>query len=238
VDPGRYHLLHQHVHGWIVRAPRDTFIPEVATLLDFRVPLPPGTGFCYVLPFTPREALVELVTLRPADAEPLVRDYLRRALDLPEVEVLDREAGVSPMTERPFPWRDGPRVRRTGVAAGRLKPSTGYAVTRILDEAADVVTSLAERGHPFAPPRRARLAGVLDGVLLELWTTHPERVPPAFDALFRRNPPDAVLRFLDERPRPADLLRILVTLPTWPFLAAAVRWSARRCLPRRRASGA
>lgn len=228
VDRRRHHDLRQHFHGWVVRAPRDVFDPGVATLLDFRVDVPAGTGFAYVLPFSPRVSLVELVTLRPVDAEPLLRGYLARGFGLDDVELLDRESGVSPMTEQPFPWRDGPRVRRIGVAAGRLKPSTGYALTRILDDAQAVVRSLERHGHPFARPPARRGYRVLDAVLLELWQTHPELIPPVFGALFLRTPADVVLRFLDERTGPAEVLRIVRSLPPAPFLRAASRWSARR----------
>jgi lycopene beta-cyclase len=227
VDGRRYHDLRQHFHGWIVRTAADVFEPAVATLLDFRVGLPAGTGFCYVLPFSPREALVELVTLHPVDAEPLVRDYLRRTAGVVDVELLDRESGISPLTEQPFRWRDGPRVRLLGVAAGRVKPSTGYALTRILDDCARVVGSLERHGHPFARPRTSRVYRLLDGVLLEIWANRPARIPPIFGAMFRRNPADRVLRFLDEQASPADVLRLILTLPTLPFLQAVARWAAR-----------
>ena len=229
VDAARWHLLHQHIHGWVVRAPRDAFEPAVATLLDFRAgDAPAGTSFFYVLPFSKREALVELVTLQPVEAEPLTRAYLARTYGLEEVELLDREAGISPMTEQPFPWRSGPRVRRLGAAAGLLKASTGYALTRILDDCARVVRSLERDGHPFVRPAQSGFYRVLDGVLLELWRTRPEQIPSIFAAMFLRNPAAAVLRFLDERASARDLLRLLFTLPWPPFLRAAFGWLRRR----------
>lgn len=231
VDLRRHHLLRQHFHGWIVRTRRDTFTPDVATLLDFRADVLPGTGFFYVLPFAAREALVELVTLEPVDAEPMTRAYLAEAFGVDDVELVDRESGISPMTEQPFAWRDGARVRRIGVAAGRLKPSTGYALTRIVDDCVAVVDSLERHGHPFARPPAARFYRLLDAVLLEVWSTRPEVIPPVFGAMFLRNPVDRVLRFLDERAGAGEILRLILTLPKRPFLAALARWLARRCRP-------
>jgi lycopene beta-cyclase len=232
VDRRRFHDLRQHFHGWIVRAPRDAFTPDVATLLDFRTgapaAVPPGTGFVYVLPFSPREALVELVTLHPVDAEPVLHDYLLNAHGLAEVELLDRESGVSPLTDRPFPWHQGRRVRLLGVASGRLKPSTGYALTRIVDDCAAIVRSLERDGHPMVAPADAPGHRLLDGVLLELWERRPEAIPGVFAAMFLRNPPDRVLRFLDERESATELARLIGSLPWTPFLGAAVRWLARR----------
>jgi lycopene beta-cyclase len=229
VDQRRWHSLQQHFHGWVVRAKKDVFEPAVATLLDFRAQVAaPGTSFFYVLPFSRREALVELVTLEPVDAEPVTRAYLARSFGADDVELLDREAGVSPLTEQPFPWREGARVRRIGVAGGRLKASTGYALTRIVEDSARIVASLERDGHPFAAPPVSGFYQVLDAVLLELWGTQPRYIPGIFSAMFLRNPPDLVLRFLDERTSKWEVLRMIATLPWLPFIGATMRWVARR----------
>ena len=86
-----------------------------------------------------------------------------------------REAGVSPMTEQPFPWRDGDRVRRIGIAAGMLTPSTGYALTRILDDCAAMVRRLKAGGDALAPPRNSRLFRLLDRVAVDALLRLPER---------------------------------------------------------------
>lgn len=228
VDRRRFHYLRQHFHGWIVRAGRDVFEPSVATLLDFRAGTPRGTGFFYVLPFSGREALVELVTLAPVDAEPMTRAYLVEAFGVDDVELVDRESGVSPMTEQAFCWREGARVRRIGVASGRIKPSTGYGLTRIVDDCANIVRSLEREGHPFARPHDSAFYRFLDAVLLEVWDRTPGEIPRIFAAMFLRNPVDRVLRFLDERARGADVVRMVLTLPKAPFLLALVRWLRRR----------
>lgn len=228
VDTARWHLLWQRFHGLVVRADRDVFDPSAAVFLDFRGELPAGTAFAYLLPFSPREALAELVTLESLDAEAALRGYLARVHGVTEVEVLDREAGASPMTEQPFDALDGARVRRIGIPAGMLKPSTGYALTRILDDSEAIVRSLRERGHPMVAPPRRRLYRFLDGVFLTLWARWPSAMPGVFSAMFTRISADRVLRFLDERAWPWDLLGLIARLPWWPFLRALLSWLARR----------
>ncbi len=158
VDTRRYHLAWQRFLGVVVRAPHDAFEPSTAVFLDFRASgagaasPAAGTAFVYVLPFSRREALVELVSLEPLDAEVALREYLARWHGLTDVELLDREAGSSPMTEQPFDALAPPSVRRVGIPAGMLKASTGYAVTRILDDTALLVRSLREVGHPMVRP--------------------------------------------------------------------------------------
>lgn len=131
------------------------------------------------------------------------------------------------MTEQYFEPFEGDRIRRIGIPAGMLKASTGYALTRILDDSAAIVRSLRERGHPMVAPRRS-IYRFLDGVFLTLWARWPATMPGVFSAMFTRVSADRVLRFLDERASPWDLLGLIVRLPVWPFLRALLAWLARR----------
>ena len=228
VGDGGAQLLWQHFHGLVVRCERDVFDPSAAVFLDFRGDLPAGTAFAYLLPFSTREALAEMVTLQALDAERALRAYLATVHGVESLEVVDREAGASPMTEHPFDPFEGPRIRRIGIPAGMLKASTGYALTRILDDSAAIVRSLRERGHPMVAPPLRRGYRFLDGVFLTLWSRWPERMPAVFSAMFERVPPDRVLRFLDERASPWDLLSLIARLPLWPFVRALLAWLARR----------
>lgn len=216
--------LWQHFHGILVRSAAEVFDPSTVVFLDFRSELPAGTAFVYLLPFSTREALVELVTLHPVDAEGVLQRYLARVHGAGVVEVVGREGGVSPLTARRFEPFDGPRTRRIGIPAGRVKASTGYALARILDDSAAIVRSLQTRGHPMVRPPGRRLYRLLDAVFLTLWARWPERMPGVFAAMFTRVPADRVLRFLDERASVRDLATILARLPWAPFLRALLAW--------------
>ena len=63
----------------------------------------------------------------------------------------------------------------------------------------------------------------MDRVFLRVMDRHPERVPDFFVRMFRRVPPDALVRFLESEPRPADIFQVMRALPAAPFLAAAFR---------------
>jgi lycopene beta-cyclase len=223
-----HHLLWQRFHGLAVRVDRDVFDPSAAVFLDFRGGLPAGTAFAYLLPYSPREALVELVSLAPLDPEATLRAYLAAVHGVTEFEVLDREGGASPMTDLPFEALAGPRVRRIGIPAGMLKPSTGYAVTRILDDCAILADALARGDSPMLRPPARGLYRFLDGIFLALWSRWPARMPGIFAALFTRVPADAVLRFLDERASWRELLILVARLPLGPFVGALFAWLGRR----------
>jgi len=227
-------LLWQRVYGLEVRCDRDVFDPSAAVFLDFRGDLPPGTAFAYVLPYTPREALVELVSVAPLDPEPALRRYLARVHGVDAPEVTARERGRSPMTARRFEVFDGPRVRRIGVAAGRMKASTGYALARILDDSEAIAGALRAHGNPMVAPPERRGYRLLDGVFLTLWARWPRHMPAVFSAMFGRVAAARVLRFLDERASLGDLVAIVSRLPVLPFLRALAAWLWARAVRRRR----
>lgn len=221
--------LAQRFTGWIVESPALRLDASIATLFDFRTQHEHGVGFVYVLPFAPGRALVEHVAIGPATACPppsaeLLSTYLRAHLGLADgaYAVVGREQGSSLLSDARHPRRGGRRICAIGVRGGRLKPSSGYALTRIERDSAAIVRSLIRHGHPFRLPRERWLYRILDAIFLWVLAREPRRAPEIFAALMRR--PDQTLRFLDERPRLADLLRLLIALPTWVFLRAAWRW--------------
>ena len=217
---GRTALL-QHFRGWTVRTADDVFDPSVAGLMDFRTPQPPGgVAFGYVLPTSPREALVEhtLFTRQAeADYDAALRHWTR---DLPPFEVTAVEHGVIPMTDAPFPGRVGRRVLRIGAAGGATRPSTGYTFTAAQRQAADVAAALAagrDPGPPRAWPRR-HLA--MDAVLLRALDRGRLDGARFFADLFARHPVDRVLRFLDGESSPREELAVMAASPRGGMLRA------------------
>lgn len=226
--------LEQRFVGWTIEAAGLDLDPRTATLFDFRTERGGGASFIYVLPFSQTRALVEHVFVGrggapgPA-AEAALAAYLAAHLDLRDgYRITARERGASALTDERRPSRRGRRIRAIGVRGGRLKPSSGYALTRIERDSAAMVRSLVERGDPFGGAHERRLYRWLDAIFLWALAREPERAPAIFTALMRR--PDRTLRLLDERAGLADLLVLLVALPTLVFLRAALRWlmAARR----------
>jgi lycopene beta-cyclase len=226
--------LVQRFTGWIVESVALRLDPGVATLFDFRTAQRGGVGFMYVLPLAPGRALVEHVFTGPVGAEPpaseaLLSIYLAEQLGLAagDFQVVGRERGRSLLSDARHPRRAGRRICNIGARGGRLKASSGYALTRIEADSAAIVRSLTKHGDPFHLPRERWLYRVLDAIFLWVLAREPGRAPAIYGALMRR--PAAMLRFLDERPRLRELPGLLLALPTWVFLRALWRWSwARR----------
>jgi len=232
-DAGRHHYLQQHFLGWEIETDAPVFDPGVATLFDFRTPQRGASGwdgmrFLYVLPFTERTALVEFTLfsahlLAPSEYEAALRDYLTDVLGVTQWRVTATEAGVIPMTDQPFPRRDGRSVLRTGTRGGRVKASSGFAFLRTAQDSRAIVRSLVERGHPFDLPEPPRRYHLFDSILLQVLYRRGDLAERVFADLFGKNPTDRLLRFLDEEGSLVENLQLMATVPPLAFTGAWAR---------------
>ena len=226
--PGRVALL-QHFRGWFVRTESDAFDPTVAGLMDFRPPQPRGgVAFGYVLPTSPREALVEYtefsrtpLTTEAYDAA--LADYCSTQLRLPAFEVVEVEQGAIPMTDAPFPRKVGERTYRLGAAGGATRPSTGYTFTAAQRQAEQVAAAVVEGRDPTPPPPYSNRHLWMDRVLLRALDDGNVDGAGFFTQLFRRQPTERVLRFLDGSTSPAEDLAVMGAAPKAAMIRTALR---------------
>lgn len=221
--PGRSALV-QHFGGWEIETQRDTFDPDVFTLMDFDVGQGGATTFRYLLPLTPKRALIEHTVF---SREPVAHDSydteVARWIDenvAGPIRVVRREYGAIPMTDAVFPQQTGTSVFNLGTAGGMTKPTTGYTFTRIQAQVQHLGRTLVETGRPEPLPSTPGRFRFYDSLLLRILEERPELGRPIFEHLFRRNRVDGVLTFLGERSRLHQELKILSTLPLAPFLGA------------------
>jgi lycopene beta-cyclase len=228
-----HHYIWQHFKGWIIRAPEPVFDPDAATFFDFRVPQRGVMRFMYILPTSPTEALVEY-TLFSADLLPdeeyvaELERYITGILGLHHYEILEEENGKIPMTDQPFPRRGGRRIMYTGTKGGRVKASTGFTFFRIQKDSRAIVRSLVETGQPFHDRATPRRYAQFDTMLLQILYRHGELAKPIFTRLFERNPLTRVLRFLDEEDGIGENVKLMASVPWWPFIRAWLKLNVLR----------
>jgi lycopene beta-cyclase len=179
-----------------------------------------------LLPFSAHSALVEYTLftrdlLNREDYDRELHDYVRDFCRVQGFRVLEEEFGIIPMTNEHFRFfRDG--MYHIGTAGGQTKASSGYTFQFIQKQARQIVDSLVS-GQSLdriaATPKRFRF---YDNTLLRI--LYHDKLPgeKIFSLLFRRNKVQKVLRFLDNESTLADELKIISSLPTWPFLKAAL----------------
>lgn len=224
--------LWQHFQGWEIATPTNQFDPGVATLMDLRAPqqreYEGHWRFFYVLPYTARRALVELVTLDGERATQTLHAYISGVLGIDDYQLISREAGATPLTDHLFRRRLGRHIMSIGTPGGRIKPSTGYGFQRMQADAQAICHSLQTQGHPFAVPAAPRFFRFCDRVMLRTFARRGDWALPLFSTLLQRNPLPRVLHFLDETTSPADNVALSASLlPRALSLALSATASAR-----------
>ena len=222
-------FLLQSFVGYKVRLEQpDGFEADAFTMMDFRVDQGDATRFVYVLPYSPQEALIELTQF---GKEPLERQggerelaaYIEREFPGLAYQILDTEVGSIPMTTMQ-PLEDARTGwTTTGMAAGMLKPSTGYAFKSMFEHA----QRIARSGDLTSPPMnrtRGRFA-FYDHLLLLILLRTPHLGRVIFERLFRVRSTAFIMRFLDERTGLLEEAAMFSRLPVGPFLRA-VLWRA------------
>ena len=222
------HYLLQHFKGWVIETEKPSFNPDEATLMDFRVSQQHGTTFVYVMPFSATKALVEYtlfdeLLLEQLQYEEALRNYINTFLQIDSFKIVEEEFGVIPMTNYKFPSVEG-GIIYIGTAGGQTKASSGYTFNFIQKHSSRIVENLMKRGNPFMPlpggPRRFKF---YDSTLLHILKHRQLAGDKIFTRLFKKNKPQQVLRFLDNETSLTQELKIISSLPTWPFLKAALK---------------
>lgn len=218
--------LLQHFKGWVIESAEPAFDEREATMMDFRVPQRYGTSFAYVLPFSSRAALVEYTLftkelLKPQQYDEELKDYISTFLNIKSYSITETETGIIPMTNEKFSFSG--KVWNIGTAGGQTKASSGYTFQFIQKHSQHILECLLSGkplSHVPATPKRFRF---YDNTLLHI--LYHNRLPgdTIFTRLFSRNPPQAVLRFLDNESTWGQELKIISTLPAFPFLKAAIK---------------
>ncbi len=226
LKPHQYWLL-QHFKGWVIEADEPVFDAASGTLMDFRTDQSKGATFFYVLPFSPHKALIEYTLfskeLLPQEAyTTALKTYIKNQLKLTSYTVVEEETGVIPMSNFSFPSVQNNMIHM-GTAGGQTKASSGYTFRFIQKQAAAIAESLQQKGHPFTLQRHSKRFHFYDSILLHILQHNTLNGDAIFADLFEKNKARQVLKFLDNETSLAEELGIISTLPTWPFLKAAIK---------------
>jgi len=224
-EPAKYPYLKQHFKGWEIETVDPVFDPTSATLFDLRTIQKGGLCFFYILPFSEYRGLVEYTLfspeiLHPEEYDQALRNYIQNQLGVMDYRILDKENGIIPMTDHPFPRQLGKRVLSIGARGGRVKPSTGFAFSRIQRDTQAIVNSLVHHNHPFDIPPDSRRHRFYDSIMLDVMVHQNNQVKQILTSMFTRNPIRRVLRFLDDQTHIWEDITLLASLPPVPFLRA------------------
>ena len=226
------HGLTQVFVGWEIETRDAVFDPSTVTLMDFRCAQAGAAHFTYVLPSTPRRALVEDTWfapdgLPPPDHRTAIRDFLRIRYGVTAFDIVFEERGALPM-DPVFRPASGRRLLPLGTAGGSTRPSTGYAFNAIQAQCDRIASDLRAGRIPRPARVRPAVVRLMDRVLLDMLDRQPELAAPLFASLFERCEPNTLVRFLNDRASGADLLAVGLAMPFVPTTLATLQMLFRR----------
>lgn len=222
--------INQSFYGLHIRCKTDVFDEDAFEMMNFDVDQHQFTQFTYVLPFSSKEALIELTRF---GSELIDLDYAKSTLEkmlvskFGEFEIIDQESGCIPMTTYIHPKSAQEGIIYTGSGANLIKPSTGYGFKNMHQYAGLVSSCIANKSnnklHKLTIKTASRFL-FYDSLLLIIlfkWPQHGKRI---FSDLFKNHNIHTIFSFLDGRTKIAQELQIFATLPIVPFLEAIVTY--------------
>jgi lycopene beta-cyclase len=223
--------IKQHFLGWTIESHFPIFKKESADLFDFRVAFGLECEFMYVLPTSSKKALFEYTFFSGNLREKTYyRDKLKAYLlayygfGEDDYDLLEEEYGVIPM--RPMegkPQNLHDKIIKIGTAGGFVKSTTGYSFLRTQHVLKELVVNLETKKHKAPILKDLRFKKWLDKVFLQVFIDQKIAGSKIFEALFFKNSPQKMLRFLEEKTSLREDLSLMLTVPTYPFLAAAIK---------------
>ena len=125
------------------------------------------------------------------------------------------------MTTRKFDFRYGDAFN-IGVAGGQTKASSGYTFQFIQKQAEAIIKCLVQKQDLYGAVTSSSRFRFYDRVLLAVLDKNRVSGKEVFSTLFKKNSAQQVLKFLDNESTLTEELKIISTLPTFPFLKAAI----------------
>lgn len=220
--------LLQHFKGWVIKTTDNFFNDNVATFMDFSISQNAGASFMYVLPTSSNTALVEYTLftkqiLATEEYDAALKKYIKENLGITSYSIIHIEFGIIPMTDYKFQKHNG-NIINMGIASGCVKPSTGFAFNFIQQEIDEIINLIAADKPPFIKTNfKQRKFRFYDSVLLEVINQNKMPAHQIFELIFKKNPPQRVLQFLNNKTNIWQDLLIMNSVPTKIFLPVALK---------------
>ena len=226
VNKEKYLHLDQHFKGWMIETNERFFDPHKCLLMDFTIDQRDELRFMYVLPISERKALVEVAIfsdtlLQNDEYDSILKEYIRENLKLVDYTIEETEWGVIPMNNYPYFRDDTAKIIHIGTAVGAVKPSTGYAFSRIqrhCDAIIDCIymgEDLSKAKHVFKPRFR-----FYDSIFLKVLMNKKGKGYQVMEDLFSFNDVSSVFDFLDEDTSIWDELKVMWACNKLDFIKA------------------
>ncbi len=219
------HVLYMHAFTQEINTNNKSFNPNRMTFLDFRSS--DDCSFCYALPITNNRAIFQLTTIcrnplsNKKNYKKELKLYLSQTQKIHSYETINEQYGIIPLTDKAFQRKINPFVMNIGLNGGRIKPSTGFGFTRILEDSKSIVDSLEKNNEPFSIKHTPSYYSVCDSVFLEIISSQPEKMEHIFKDMFQHSHnPEDIFTFLNEQSSLFEIIKLFKNVNYYPFIKA------------------
>lgn len=222
----KYPVLKQHFIGWFIKTKDQVFDDEIATFMDFNIPQKNNTRFMYVLPTSKREALVEYTLfseslLPEKEYENEIIEYLKNK-NISSYEIVEKERGSIPMTSYVFSKANSKNVLYIGTAGGWTKASTGYTFMSTTNKSKELI-SFIKTNKSFTKFSKRNKFWFYDLLLLDVLADDNANGAKLFASLFKKTNIETIFKFLDEKSKLSEDLKIITGVPPFKFVLAVAK---------------
>lgn len=230
------HYLLQHFYGQVVHFHESVFDASVADLMRFDIDQHDECRFIYVLPFSEKEALIELTVfsekpLQHTEYLQELRSYIDRQYQGGAYNVIEEERGVIPMTDHPFTQFESPRHIRIGTAGGFTRPATGYTFHHTQKRLKEIIRHFSQTKTWVTPTRFSNIrSDFYAAVLLNVIAEKRMSAPKIFWDMYRKNPVDTVFQFLDGQSTVSEEIKVMANSHIPAFTKATLAILRKRLL--------
>ncbi len=219
--------LLQHFKGFVIKTEEQHFDESSFVMMDFSLRWKDSTSFTYVLPYSPKKALVEFTffnanLIKDQEYDHMLKKYIKEHLNIDHYEIEGIEKGVIPMSDFPFHTKNSNKLTKIGTAGGWVKPSSGYSFKNAEKISRKIITNLCDNKLPskglFSAKHR-----YYDAIFLSVLIKNNELGPKLFTTMYGANRVSKILKFLDEDTSFIDDLKIMNTFPKAVFGKAVLQ---------------
>ncbi len=225
-NQNKFPLLKQHFIGQLVETENKIFNPTVVTFMDFDLPQKNSTRFMYVLPFSKTKALVEYTLFSSNELEKdeytdSIKTYLKN-LNSGNFKIIETEQGCIPMTAYKFKSNNSENLLHIGTAGGWTKASTGYTFLNTVNKTKELVLFL-KKGKTLNKFEKITRFWFYDLLFLDVLNEHNDRGSFIFKRMFKKNKPEIIFKFLDNKTTIWEELNFIKTFKKKWFVQALIK---------------
>jgi lycopene beta-cyclase len=123
------------------------------------------------------------------------------------------------MTAYPFWNKNTPNKMHIGTAGGWTKSSTGFTFQKTIRKAKETASFL-KTGKPLNQVKQKNRFWFYDLLFLDVLSKHNEKGHLLFSLMFKKNSPELIFKFLDEKTTFKEELKIMLSFPVGLFVNA------------------